>query len=214
LLTGALMVTVMLVGMAAFLLMLSGFVNEITPTIPDVMTDIPTLYDYDEDGIKITEISDPRNTVEYKQILAEIKELQLQLDNLGGHGYERDNIQLQIKKLEAELSELYIDVKAERQRLTTELEKLRIELKECKNVCAPIPTEALKHNIIILEDELFDLGYQGLIYPNVRLELYWLFAYPSLVILFIFILSVNFFGKINNCVIYSFSFFVISINKI
>jgi len=142
LLTGALMVVVMLVGMAAFLLMLSGFVNEITPTIPDVMTDIPTLYDYDNDGKRITEFE----------------------------GLDR------------------LEKNAEYVRLTAELEKLRIELKECEDVCVFLPVESLKHDIRILEEQLYDLGYQGLTYPNVRLELYWMFAYPSLAILFIFIL--------------------------
>jgi len=136
------MVVVMLIAMGAFLLMLSQFVAEITPTIPDVMTDIPTLYDYDENGLKITEF-----------------------DGLNSS-----------------------EVEAEYQRLNTELEKLNVELDACVDVCATIPIEDLKHNIRILEDEIFDLGYHGLKYPNVRLELYWLFAYPSLAILFIFIM--------------------------
>lgn len=142
LLTGALMVVIMLISMAAFLLLLSGFVNEITPAIPDVMTDIPTLYDYDENGKKITEVTGLNNE----------------------------------------------EVETEYQLLITELEELRIELEECVDVCASIPVEALKHKIRILEDQIFDLGYQGISYPNIRLEFYWMFAYPSLAILFIFII--------------------------
>ena len=141
LLTGALMVVIMLISLGAFLLLLSGFVAEITPTIPDVMTEIPTLYNYDENGLKITEF----------------------------YG----------------LTDAEVD--AELQRLTTELEKLKIELDACAN-CIPGSTGPLRISIEQLEDQIFDLGYEGLTYPNIKLEFYWMFAYPSLAILFIFIM--------------------------
>ena len=135
------MVVIMLISLGAFLLLLSGFVAEITPTIPDVMTDIPTLYDYDENGLKITEFD----------------------------GLDR---------LEAE---------AEIQRLNTELEKLKMELEACEN-CSPIHITFLRVSIEQLEDQIFDLGHEGITHPNIRLEFYWMFAYPSLAILFIFIM--------------------------
>ena len=135
------MVAIMLISLGAFLLLLSGFVSEITPTIPDVMTEIPTLYDYDENGLKITEF-----------------------DGLTAS-----------------------EVEAEIQRLTIELEELEIVLEACE-YCSSIYIEILRTTIEQLEDQIFDLGYEGLTYPNVRLEFYWMFAYPSLAILFIFIM--------------------------
>ncbi len=140
LLTGALMVVIMLISLAAFLLLLSEFVSEISPTIPDVMTDIPTLYDYDELGEKITEFDNSEAKAEFQRLNTDLDELHIQLDALDGRQHninERDNINLQIEKVESQLDEL---------------------------------------------------NFQDLTYPTIRLEFYWMFAYPSLVILFIFIM--------------------------
>ena len=130
----------MLISLAAFLLLLSEFVSEISPTIPDVMTDIPTLYDYDELGEKITEFDNSEAKAEFQRLNTDLDELHIQLDALDGRQHninERDNINLQIEKVESQLDEL---------------------------------------------------NFQDLTYPTIRLEFYWMFAYPSLVILFIFIM--------------------------
>ncbi len=140
LLTGALMVLIMLISFAAFLAVLNMFVSDIYPTIPDVMTDIPTLYDYDEEGKKITEFDNSKAKAEFQRLNAELDELHMQLDNPGGHGHginERANIELQIQDL---------------------------------------------------EDQLDVLNYQDLKHPTIRLEFYWMFAYPALAISFIFIM--------------------------
>jgi len=42
--------------------------------------------------------------------------------------------------------------------------------------------------IIRLEAQLYELNYQGLSNSNIRLELYWMFAYPALAVSFIFIM--------------------------
>jgi len=77
LLTAGLIVLVMLVSIGAFLLVLHGFVAEIAPTIPDVMTDIPTLYDY-VNGTKVTEfygLNSSEVEAEYQRLNAELEEL-------------------------------------------------------------------------------------------------------------------------------------------
>jgi len=78
LLSAGLIVLVMLVSIGAFLLVLHGFVAEIAPTIPDVMTDIPTLYDYNVNGTKITEFDGLNSSeveAEYQRLTAELEEL-------------------------------------------------------------------------------------------------------------------------------------------
>lgn len=134
----------MLLGMVVFFSILNGVVGTISPTIPDVMTEIPTLYDYDEDGIKITEISDEElieddNSLQIQELESQISEIQDQMDEakLNGNDTEYDNLYIELQKLIEEL-------------------------------------------------DLID--YQVSFQPNQRLELYWVFAYPSLAVLFIFIM--------------------------
>ncbi len=134
------MVLIMLISFAAFLTVLHMFVADIYPTIPDVMTDIPTLYDYDEEGKKITEFDNSVAKAEFQRLNAELDELYIQLDTLDGRKHninERDIINLQIEKV---------------------------------------------------KNQLVELNYQDLKYPTIRLEFYWMFAYPALLISFIFIL--------------------------
>jgi len=138
------MLGIMILSMVVFFTMMNGIVGTISPTIPDVMTDIPTLYDYDKDGIRITEISD---------------------DELIGY----DN-SLQIQEIESQISEIRDQMnEAKLNRHNTEYDELYIELQK-------------------LIEELDSLDYQGFSQPNQKLELYWIFAYPSLAVLFIFIM--------------------------
>ncbi len=74
LLAAGAIILVMLVSIGAFLLLLNDFVDKIAPTIPDVMTDVPTLYYYDVNGTKIIDFGDIRSEVEV--------ELQLLYDEL------------------------------------------------------------------------------------------------------------------------------------
>ena len=72
------MVVIMLISLGAFLLVMHGFVAEIAPTIPNVMTDVPTLYDYDEFGEKITEfggLNDSEMEAEYQRITTDLEVL-------------------------------------------------------------------------------------------------------------------------------------------
>ncbi len=75
LLTAGLILLVMLVSFGAFLLLLHGFVAEISPTIPDVMTDIPTLYDY----VNGTKITDPDEFIR-SEAEAELQRLYAELE--------------------------------------------------------------------------------------------------------------------------------------
>jgi len=57
------------------LLLLNDFVGKIAPTIPDVMTDIPTLYDYNVNGTKITEFGGLNSSeveAEYQRLTTEL----------------------------------------------------------------------------------------------------------------------------------------------
>jgi len=51
--TMAIMFGLALLGIAAMLAIMNIFIGVITPTIPDILTDVPTLYDYDETGDRI-----------------------------------------------------------------------------------------------------------------------------------------------------------------
>jgi len=142
LLTAGLIVLIMLISLGAFLLVLHGFVAEIAPTIPDVMTDVPTLYDYDEFGEKITEF--------------------------GG------------------LTDA--EVEAEIQRITADLEKQYEDRDAIYEDGDLLDIPGFDQRISSLESQLNALNYQGLSNPTIRLELYWMFAYPALSVSFIFII--------------------------
>lgn len=133
-----------LLGMVTFIAVLSIFIGVIVPTIPDILTDVPTLYDYDEFGLRITEIDN-------SLIL-----------NSNATNFE-------IKSIQSEINEL------------------RILMGEAiTNSDYPL-YEDYKSQVIILEEKLNGFDFQGFSQPNQRLELYWLFAWPSIVALMFFI---------------------------
>ncbi len=133
-----------LLGIAAFLAVLGMFTMTIVPTISDVLTDVPTLYDYDEDGQKIIGITDLGMTIpEIENRIAEIK--------------------LEITHIEDQMTS---EVKNKRFGAYNDLK---------------LQKETLEKELAALDFGLFDQ-------PNQRLEIYWFFAYPSLLILFLFIM--------------------------
>jgi len=145
LLTAGLIVLVMLVSMAAFLLLLHGFVDEIAPTIPDVMTDVPTLYYYDDDGEKITDLNE----------------------------FIRSEAEAELQRLKDDLDDLKNDLaNAEESAIYNEIAQITVRIL------------ALEDEISDLEASLAELDS----YENIRLEFYWMFAYPALAFLFIFIM--------------------------
>ena len=144
LLTGSLMVLVMLISLGAFLLLLNGFVDEIAPTIPDVMTDVPTLYYYDEFGEKITDLD----------------------------GFIRSEVEAELQQLYDELEELYRRLDITEEGIYDEVDQLNVRI------------FYLEQEIEELETHLTELNSQ----KNIRLEFYWMFAYPALAISFIFIM--------------------------
>ncbi|MCJ8307335.1 MAG: hypothetical protein HRU07_09830 [Nitrosopumilus sp.] len=142
--TMALMFGMAVLGIAAFLAILTMFIAVIVPTIPDVMTEVPTLYDYDDLGHRILEVQDLGMTVEeidfrVNEIKSEIESIQEQMkDTVKNKRFgEYTNLQNQKEILELELSSL-------------------------------------------------DFGLFS--QPNQRLELYWFFAWPSIIMLLFFIM--------------------------
>lgn len=135
----AIMFGLAILGVAAFLAILNIFIGVIAPTIPDIITDVPTLYDYDDTGNRMEGT--------FGQVGAS--------DEINA---QTDAIQAQIDTLESQMSHAvqnsdwsqYADLKQQTEALNQELEQL-------------------------------DFGI--FVQPNQRLELYWLFAIPSLLIL-------------------------------
>ena len=142
--TMALMFGMALLGIAAFLAILTLFVGVIVPTIPDVMTEVPTLYDYDEFGHRILEI----------------KEFGMTLDEIS---FRIDEIKLEIEEIKEQIQS---SVKNKR-------------FGEYND---------LQNQIETLEEELGSLDFGLFNQPNQRLEMYWFFAWPSMIILLFFIM--------------------------
>ncbi len=133
-----------LLGIAAFLVVLGMFTITIVPTIPDVLTDVPTLYDYDGEGQKILTVADFGMTLgEIESRIAEIKSEIIIIED-----------------------QMTLEVKNKRFGAFKDLERQKD----------------------ILETELAALDFGLFSQPNQRLEIYWFFAYPSLLILFLFIM--------------------------
>jgi len=74
------MIGVALIGMAAFLVVLGMFTMTIVPTIPDILTDVPILYDYNGTGHKILTIADLGMTKTEMQ--ARIDEIKLEISHI------------------------------------------------------------------------------------------------------------------------------------
>jgi len=111
LLAAGAIVLVMLVSLGAFLLLLNDFVDKIAPTIPDVMTDVPTLYDYNVNGTKITEFDGLNSSeveAEYQRLTAELEILyeRLAIAEQGGIHREVDHLNSRIYWLEREINAL------------------------------------------------------------------------------------------------------------
>jgi len=141
----AVMFGMSLLWIVAFMAVISLFTLTIVPTIPDVLTDIPTLYDYDENGKRI-----------------EGTAYNSEMDS--GHITEQVSlIQAQNNDLESQMSQAvqnndwnkYNELKSQKETLNQELESL-------------------------------DFGI--FVQPNQRLELYWMFAIPSVITLSFFVL--------------------------
>ena len=135
----AIMFGLAILGIAAFLAILNIFIGVIAPTIPDVITDVPTLYDYDDAGNRIDGTFEQIGTSD--EINAQI-----------------DAIQVQISALESQMS----------QAVQNSDWNLYADLKQQKEV---------------LNQELENLDFGIFVHPNQRLELYWFFAIPSLIVL-------------------------------
>jgi len=69
-----------ILGIAAFLAVMNLFTAVIVPTIPDILTDVPTLYDYDVDGKKIVDVSE--NNLLPDDISSQIDNIRSQIDEL------------------------------------------------------------------------------------------------------------------------------------
>ena len=111
LLAAGAIITIMIISFAAFIIVLNLFVDEIVTTIPDVMTDIPTLYDYNVNGTKITEFDGLNNSeveAEFKRLTAELDRLQklLAIAEKGGNFNELDHLNIRIYWLEKEIANL------------------------------------------------------------------------------------------------------------
>ena len=102
-----------ILGIAAFLAVLGLFTATIVPTIPDVLTDVPTLYDYDEFGKRITDTGD---------VISDTGEIDAQISD----------IQSQIKNIESQMEQAILDedwnqyegLKTEKTALEEELSQL------------------------------------------------------------------------------------------
>ena len=85
-LDAVIMIGLAFLGIAAFLAIMNLFIAVIAPTIPEILTDVPTLYDYDSDGARIegTFESAVESGLPSDQIIsiqAQIEELELQMSN-------------------------------------------------------------------------------------------------------------------------------------
>ena len=148
LLAAGAIITIMIISFGAFLIVMHGFVEEIAPTIPDVMTDVPTLYYYDDDGEKITDLNE----------------------------FIRSEAEAELQQLKDDLDDLKNDLAI-------------AEQNGGGGIYNEIPN--LKSRIYWLEIEIADLEVflaEMDSYENIRLEFYWMFSYPALAILFIFIM--------------------------
>ena len=138
-LDAVIMIGLAFIGIAAFLAIMNIFISVIAPTIPEILTDVPTLYDYDDAGNRME--GTYQSAIDSGQTTEQIA-----------------TIQSQVSELESQMSEavqnsnwsLYAELKSQKEVLNLELENLD-----------------------------FGLFTQ----PNQRLELYWMFAIPSLIIL-------------------------------
>lgn len=133
-----------LLGMAAFLAILNLFIYTIIPTIPDVLTDVPTLYDYDVDGKRITDLPQVNDLPE--EIRLQVEDLQFR------SGVLQDELHTALESGNPD----------EQQRITAEINEIN--------------------------NQLADLDYGGFSQPNQRLEIYNMFAIPSMSILVLFII--------------------------
>jgi len=111
LLAAGAIITIMIISFAAFIIVLTLFVDTIVPTIPDVMTDIPTLYDYNVNGTKITEFDGLNSSeveAEYQRLTAELEILyeRLAIAEDGGIYDELDQLNVRIFWLEKEIADL------------------------------------------------------------------------------------------------------------
>ncbi|MCJ8306543.1 MAG: hypothetical protein HRU07_05775 [Nitrosopumilus sp.] len=142
--TMAIMLGLAFLGIAVFLAIMTMFIQVIVPTIPDVLTDVPTLYDYDEFGQRISTIEE--------------------------FGMTPDEIQFRVSEIRSEIELIN--------------EQMGAEVKNKRFGAYQI----LQTQKDILQSELEGLDFRVFSQPNQLLELYWLFGYPSILILFIFIM--------------------------
>jgi len=139
----AIMFGLAVLGIAAFLAIMGMFTAVIVPTIPDVLTDVPTLYDYDDSGQRITNF-----------------EFALNPDEVD---FTVSDIQSQIEELQNQMS-------------------ASVKNNDWDTY------SSLSDQVNALNQELSNLDFDGFNQPNQRLELYWFFAYPSIIALFLFIM--------------------------
>jgi len=138
----ALMLGLALLGIAAMLVIMNIFIAVIVPTIPDILTDVPTLYDYDETGSRIL-------SQEYEGL--------------------PENVELEIENIRSQQNELQIQMQE------------AVQNKDWDTY------QSLQGQVDSSTKKLESLTYGELTHPNQRMQLYWLFGGPALIILTVMI---------------------------